>query len=187
MTSNMCAFRQYSERLHAAINDFDWEPVNQLLVRLRACRQNGNRVFLCGNGGSAANAVHMANDFMYGAGQRSEGLKAIALTANVAVITCIANDVDYADIFSYQLATQGEAGDILIALSGSGNSENIIRTIQQAKNMDIQSFAILGYAGGRCKELTNVAIHFPIDDMQISEDIQLIVAHMLIQQLWNNG
>jgi len=180
-------FRQYAERLHTAMHDFDWTPVRLLLEQLRICRENGNRVFLCGNGGSAANAMHIANDLIYGGGQPGEGLKAVALTANVAVVTCVANDIDYADIFSYQLAAQGEAGDILIALSGSGNSENIIRALKQAQAMNIPSFSILGYSGGRCKCSTDVAIHFSVDDMQISEDIQLIVGHMLIQQLWENS
>jgi len=167
------------------MNCFDWSSVEALSQALLCCHQQGNRVFICGNGGSAANAVHIANDLLYGSVPQGRGIKAVALSTNIAVITCVANDIDYADVFSYQLATHGEAGDLLIALSGSGNSENIIRTIQQASSMDIHSFAILGYSGGCCKELADTPIHFPVNDMQIAEDLQLIVGHMVMQYLCN--
>jgi len=112
-----------------------------------------------------------------------KGIKAIALTANNAVITCIANDIAYDDIFSHQIATQGESGDLLIALSGSGNSENIIRAIRQANRLNIDTFALLGFDGGVCKNIANHPVHFPIDDMQIAEDLQIIVGHMLMRSL----
>ena len=72
---------------------------------------------------------------------------------------------------------------MLIALSGSGNSSNIVRTIEQAKGMGVKSYAVLGFSGGKCKELADVAIHFPVNDMQLSEDLQLVVGHMLMQWL----
>ena len=114
-------------------------------------------------------------------------MKALALSANPAVITCLANDVGYESIFSEQLAVQGQSGDLLIVLSGSGNSPNIIKVLGQAKPMGIKSFAILGYSGGRSKSLADVAIHFPVDDMQISEDMQLVVGHMIMQWLSQNN
>jgi D-sedoheptulose 7-phosphate isomerase len=102
------------------------------------------------------------------------------------VLTCLANDLGYESIFSEQLAVQAQAGDLLIALSGSGNSPNIVRVIEQAKVMGVKSYAILGFTGGKCKELADMPIHFPVNDMQIAEDMQLIVGHMMMQWLYSN-
>ena len=102
------------------------------------------------------------------------------------MITCLANDEGYDEIFSLQLAVLAQSGDVLIALSGSGNSPNIIRALQKAEELGMQTVAILGYSGGKAKELAQIPIHFPIDDMQISEDLQLVVGHMLMQWLYQN-
>jgi D-sedoheptulose 7-phosphate isomerase len=180
-------FANYSSRLQTVLATSDWSAVAQLAVAMQTCWKEGHRVFLCGNGGSAGNAIHLANDFLYGIAKRTGGgLKALALSANPAVITCLANDIGYDHIFSEQLAVQAQKGDLLIALSGSGNSPNIVRAIEQAKTMGVESYAVLGFTGGTCKQLSDVAIHFPVDDMQIAEDLQIIVGHMLMQWLYAN-
>ena len=181
-------FLDYADRLHATLKGADWAAVGQLAQTLRDCWRTGRRVFLCGNGGSAGNAIHIANDFLYGIGKgRIPGLRVQALPANVSVLTCLANDEGYAEIFSRQLMVDGQSGDVLIALSGSGNSPNILRALEQAKAMGIRSFAILGYSGGKAKGLADVALHFAIDDMQISEDLQVIISHMIMQWLYRHG
>jgi D-sedoheptulose 7-phosphate isomerase len=177
----------YSSKLQEVLASSDWSSVNLLAQDMLRCWQEKRQVFFCGNGGSAGNAVHLANDFLYGIAKKTGGgLKVQALSANSAVMTCLANDVGYESIFSEQLAVQAQAGDLLIALSGSGNSPNIVRVIEQAKLMDVKSYAILGFTGGKCKELTDVPIHFPVNDMQIAEDMQLIVGHMMMQWLYSN-
>jgi D-sedoheptulose 7-phosphate isomerase len=177
----------YSSKLQEVLASSDWSSVNLLAQDMLRCWQEKRQVFFCGNGGSAGNAVHLANDFLYGIAKRTGGgLKVQALSANSAVMTCLANDVGYESIFSEQLAVQAQAGDLLIALSGSGNSPNIVRVIEQAKAMDVKSYAILGFTGGKCKELADVPIHFPVNDMQIAEDMQLIVGHMMMQWLYSN-
>jgi D-sedoheptulose 7-phosphate isomerase len=180
-------FTDYSSRLQNVLATSDWSGVTQLAHDMLACWQNGRRVFLCGNGGSAGNAIHLANDFLYGIAKCSgRGLKVMALSANPAVMTCLANDVGYEHVFSEQLAVQAEAGDLLIVLSGSGNSPNILCALEKAKAMGVKSYAVLGFTGGKSKQLADVAIHFPVDDMQIAEDMQLIVGHMLMQWLYSN-
>ena len=177
----------YSSRLQEVLASSDWSSVNLLARDLLRCWQENRQVFFCGNGGSAGNAVHLANDFLYGIAKKTGGgLRVQALSANPAVMTCLANDVGYEAIFSEQLAVQAQAGDLLIALSGSGNSPNIIRVIEQAKVMDVKSYAILGCTGGKSKILADVPIHFPVKDMQIAEDMQLIVGHMMMQWLYSN-
>lgn len=177
----------YSSRLQEVLSSSDWSSVNLLSQDMLRCWQGKCQVFLCGNGGSAGNAIHLANDFLYGIAKKTGcGLRVQALSANSAVMTCLANDVGYESIFSEQLAVQARAGDLLIALSGSGNSPNIVRVIEQAKAMNVKSYAILGFTGGKCKDLADVPIHFPVDDMQIAEDMQLIVGHMVMQWLYSN-
>jgi D-sedoheptulose 7-phosphate isomerase len=177
----------YSLRLQNVLMSSDWSNVNLLAQDMLRCWRERRQVFFCGNGGSAGNAVHLANDFLYGIAKKTGGgLRVQALSANSAVMTCLANDVGYESIFSEQLAVQAQAGDLLIALSGSGNSPNILRVIEQAKAMDVKSYAILGFTGGKCKELADVPIHFPVNDMQIAEDLQLIVGHMMMQWLYSN-
>jgi D-sedoheptulose 7-phosphate isomerase len=177
----------YSSRLQDVLASSDWSNVNLLAQDMLRCWQEKRQVFFCGNGGSAGNAVHLANDFLYGIAKKTGGgLKVHALSANSAVMTCLANDIGYESIFSEQLAVQAQAGDLLIALSGSGNSPNIVRVIEQAKVMNVKSYAILGFTGGKCKEIADVPIHFPVNDMQVAEDMQLIVGHMMMQWLYSN-
>lgn len=177
-------FAGYANRLQNSLNSYDWDQVEELANELKTCWEEGQQVFICGNGGSAGNAIHLANDFLYGvSGKHGSGLRVNALSANAAVMTCLANDVGYEHIYSAQLAVQGRPGDVLIVLSGSGNSPNILRVLEQARTQGIKSYAILGYSGGKAKEMTDVAIHFEINDMQISEDMQLIVGHMIMQWL----
>lgn len=180
-------FADYARRLQSVLQSSDWTGVEQLAEELANCWRDGRQVFLCGNGGSAGNAIHLANDFLYGISKTfGSGLRVSALPANSAVLTCLANDVNYESIFSAQLAVQGRRGDVLIALSGSGNSPNIVKGLEQASAMGMKTYAILGYSGGKAKALANVPIHFPVDDMQISEDMQLIVGHMIMQRLYTH-
>ena len=180
-------FADYASRLQDVLASSDWSGVAQLARDMRECWVMGRQVFFCGNGGSAGNAIHLANDFLYGIAKHTGGgMKVQALSANSAVITCLANDVGYERIYSEQLAVLGQSGDLLVALSGSGNSPNIIQVLEQAKIMDIKSCAILGYNGGHCKSLADLSIHFPLDDMQVVEDMQLVVGHMLMQWLYSN-
>lgn len=177
--------KKYSERLQSVLQSSDWSFVACLAEELLGCWRTGRQVFICGNGGSAANAIHLANDFLYGISKiQGSGVRVSALTANSAVISCLANDEGYEKIFSLQLAVQAQKGDVLIALSGSGNSPNIIKALEQANQMEMKTYAILGFSGGIAKNLAQVPIHFPIDDMQISEDLQLIVGHMMMQWLY---
>lgn len=183
----VAGFVDYSQRLHVVLQAQDWSNVTRLAEELRDCWRTGRQVFLCGNGGSAGNAIHLANDFLYGISKKhGSGLRVNALPANSSVLTCLANDEGYEEIFSLQLAVQAREGDVLIALSGSGNSPNILKAIEQAKELGMKTYAILGYSGGKAKEMADVPIHFAIDDMQISEDLQLVVGHMIMQWLYRN-
>ena len=177
-------FNAYSQRLSAALGGFDWAPVERLATELRDCWESGQQVFFAGNGGSAGNATHLANDFIYALSKtRGSGLRAHSLAANPSIVTCLANDEGYDQVFSLQLAVLARPKDVLIVFSGSGNSPNILRALEEARRIGMTSYAFLGYSGGKAKALADVVIHFAIDDMQISEDTQLIVGHMIMQWL----
>lgn len=156
--------------------------IDLLANSMLSCWKNQNTIFLCGNGGSAGNAIHLANDFNYGISKKDGmGMKVDALPANSSVITCLANDIGYENIFSQQLKVKAKKDDILLVLSGSGNSLNILNALETGNELEMKTFAILGYDGGKAKKLAQYSIHFEIDDMQISEDLQLIVGHIIMQ------
>ena len=178
-------YQNYCQKINQAVQQINLEKLCLMSDCLWNALQTRKHVFICGNGGSAANSIHIANDFLYGVSKRSHAaIKVHALTANQSILTCLANDISYDEIFSFQLEALAQRDDILIALSGSGNSTNIIKAIETANNIGMRSFAILGYDGGRCLAIAEEAIHVPISDMQISEDVQLIVGHMLMQWLY---
>lgn len=177
-------FSDYANKLADVLTEADWSPVLRLSQMLMSLRDKGGRVYLCGNGGSAANAVHLANDLVYAVAEKTgAGIDAVALSSNTAVITCLGNDVGYENIYSEQLAVAGKEDDILIVFSGSGNSQNIINAIETAQSQKMKTVAVLGFDGGKCKQIADLPIHFAINDMQIAEDLQLTVGHMVMKWL----
>ena len=182
---------RYLSDLYNCFSEEILSLIQSLAYDLRDIWDSRKTVYLCGNGGSAANAIHIANDFHYGigacgTGNAIPGMKIEALTANSGILTCLANDTCYENIFAHQILNKCEPGDLLIALSGSGNSGNIVRALEAANSLGVKSYAILGFDGGKCKQLASTSIHFPVFDMQISEDTQLIVGHLCMQWLSNN-
>ena len=185
----------YLQNLTSSFQPKIIHKIKNLAEELYKCWKNGNNVFICGNGGSAGNAMHIANDFHYGVGCKEEsyknkstkkpGLKMIALPSNPSNITCLANDIGYENIYAHQLKVLAEKNDILIVLSGSGNSLNVLNAINEAHNLFMKTFAITGFDGGQCKLIAHESIHFDINDMQIAEDTQLILFHICMQWLSN--
>lgn len=183
--------QSYLAKISNSFSDEIYYAIECFALQLKETWLNGNQVFICGNGGSAANAIHIANDFIYGVGacglgDKIPGIKVEALSSNTGVLTCIANDTGYENIYSYQINVKANPNDLLIALSGSGNSPNIINALLKAKEKKIKSFAILGFDGGRCLKLADSVIHFKVNDMQVSEDLQLIASHICMQWLTKN-
>jgi D-sedoheptulose 7-phosphate isomerase len=176
--------KNYTNKLSRAMNLEAIDDIQTLAEALLEAWIGGRSIYLCGNGGSAGNAIHLANDLIYGAGVKNGvGLRAEALSANAAVLTCLGNDIGYDNIYSEQIRVKGNPGDVLVILSGSGNSPNVVNAIEVGNSIGMKTFAILGFSGGRCKDLAQHSIHFEVDDMQIAEDLQLIVGHICMQWL----
>lgn len=153
---------------------------------LKIAWQENKTIYFCGNGGSAGNASHLANDFLYGAGVKNGiGLRVESLSANPSIITCLGNDIGYENIYGEQLRVKANPGDILIALSGSGNSPNIVKALEMGNSKGMKTFAVLGFSGGKCNEIAQYPIHFEVHDMQVSEDLQMMIGHMCMQWLFN--
>ena len=181
----------YLKRIQQSFDGANVKAIEILARELRRAWIEGRNVYICGNGGSAANAIHIANDLHYGIGAcgleaNLPGMRVEALSANTGVVTCLANDTGYENIFSHQIKVKSRKGDILIALSGSGNSPNIIKALKTANQLGVKTFAIIAFEGGQCKEIADTSIYFDISDMQIAEDTQLIVGHLCMQWLNKN-
>ena len=177
-------FEEYSKEVIAVATHMRWEKVQELSEVLLEAWKRKRQVFLCGNGGSAANAIHLANDYLYGIGRDAKlGMRVEGLPSNQSVLTCLGNDVGYENIYSEQLKVKAECGDVLIVFSGSGNSPNVVNAIELGNKIGMKTCAIVGYSGGKCRELAKLVVHIEIDDMQIAEDFQLIIGHMCMQWL----
>ena len=185
------AGKAYIDKLSRCLDANFLKGVENLSIDLDEAWKNKRQVFICGNGGSAANAIHIANDFHYGVGacgkgDKIPGIKVEALSANSAIVTCLANDTGYENIYAHQLNVKANSGDVLITLSGSGNSKNIINAINEGKRIGMITHAIVAFDGGKCKGLVDNCIYSQINDMQIAEDLQLITGHLCMQWLSQN-
>lgn len=173
----------YVKTLSSVLQQLDSEQVQTFVDYLLKMKEKNGTLYLCGNGGSAANAIHLANDFTFGISPSGDAIKVEALAANSSVLTCLGNDIGYENIFSHQLKVKGNENDILCVLSGSGNSGNIINAIEQAKQLGMTTVGVLGYDGGKAKPLVDLPFHFDVPDMQISEDTQVVLGHILMKAL----
>ena len=182
----------YIEKLKLCFDENLINGIYQLTNELKIAWANKKNIFICGNGGSGSNANHIANDLLYGVGFDREtgkhtlGMKVESLVSNSGVLTCLANDISYENIFSKQIEIKGNPGDLLIALSGSGNSKNIIKAIEIGNKIGLSTTAIVGFDGGKCKKIAHSNIHCSINDMEIAEDIQMIIFNTCKQWLINN-
>ncbi len=182
-------FKNFSKRyLSTLIESFSDDQLRDMKIlahELRNVWDKNNTLFICGNGGSGANAMHIANDLHYGIGDmlnhKKNGIKVDALTSNTAVITCLANDLGYENIFSNQIEVKASKDDLLVVLSGSGNSQNVVNALKAANHKGMKTISILGFDGGMCRELSETSIFFPVQDMQIAEDTQVIVFNICIK------
>lgn len=153
--------------------------VADILLRARAARST---VFLAGNGGSAATASHWAVDLVHGTSlPGSPGLRAVSLTDNVPTLTALANDRSYEDVFVAQLEQMMQPGDVLVVISASGNSPNVVRAAEYAKAQDATTVGVLGFDGGRLKDLCDVAIVVTTPRGQYGpvEDMHVVITHIL--------
>ena len=153
--------------------------------------RNGSKVMACGNGGSASDAQHLVGELVGRYKIERDGIPAIALNSNVAVMTALGNDYNYDYIFSKQVKALGSTGDVLFGISTSGNSANIIRAFEQAKKQGIYTVSLTGSKGGRLKDISDCNINVPSDDTPRIQEAHILVIHtvcgLVERELYNTG
>jgi D-sedoheptulose 7-phosphate isomerase len=170
----------YRSNLHLAIDAIDTGKVEQAIHWLREARDNGRHIFVCGNGGSASTASHFACDVVKGASyQRDSRFRIMALTDQMPTLTAYANDVGYDAVFVEPLRNFAAAGDVFMAISGSGNSPNVLRAMEYANATGCKTIALTGRDGGKLGPLAQLEIHVPVPHMGRIEDAHLIICHMI--------
>lgn len=176
--------RSYFDEMSELLRKLDMAPIERLAELLFECWRDRRRVYVFGNGGSAATAGHYVADFVKTAGvDGQKRLMAFCLSDNTAMMTALGNDVCYDQVFAYPLAAYAQAGDLAIAISCSGNSPNILRACEWAAGHGMTVVAITGLGGGKVKDLADVHINIPSDNYGIIEDLHMSVGHVAAQVL----
>ena len=177
-------FAGYIEELNRAASAIDSVDLDRAAALLVDAYVRDAMVFSCGNGGSAAIANHLQCDHTKGVRTNTDlSPRVTSLSANVELITAIANDSEYADIFRYQLESQARQGDVLLVISSSGRSANIVRALLWAREHNLHTIALTGFDGGDARVLADVAIHVDSDNYGVIEDLHQSVMHALAQHI----
>lgn len=179
--------RDYIDCEINTLQKLDVDAINQALNLLLEAYQEHKWIYIFGNGGSSSTASHFENDFNKGV---SEPLKTKfrfrCLNDNVATLMAVANDMGFEEVFRYQLTDRIEPGDLVIAISGSGNSKNVINAVEYAKSCGNKIIGITGYDGGKLRRMCDVSLHVPVNSMQISEDVHMIFDHLMMSMFYKH-
>ncbi len=175
--------RKYIETEIEVLRNLNLDELNDAINAIMDARARGGTIYTMGNGGSAATASHMVCDFAKGASDELGGkkFKFECLCDNTPIVMAIANDISYEDVFAYQLRGKLTPEDLIIAISGSGNSGNVLRAVEYAKEVGTPVIGITGYSGGKLRALADYRMHVNIDDMQIAEDVHMMFDHMMMR------
>lgn len=170
----------YFKRLTDAFAGLNRDEINNFMNVLLRARDDGRHIFIMGNGGSGATASHFCCDFNKGMSyQQSSRFRLICLNDNVPTMMAYANDVSYDDVFVEPLKNFLQSGDIVIGISGSGNSKNVLKAIDYANANGAETIGLTGFNGGELKKRAKHSVHVNIDDMQITEDVHMSLCHMM--------
>jgi D-sedoheptulose 7-phosphate isomerase len=176
----MSFVQEYKSDLVSAIDLIDLAKVDQIIEIFKTARANGKHIFTCGNGGSGATASHFVCDIVKGASfKRDSRFKVMSLSDNVATVLAYANDVSYDCIFVEQLKNFASAGDVVLGISGSGNSPNVLNAFEYANSIGCETIALTGRDGGKLGPMAKLNLNVPVPHMGRIEDAHMIVAHMV--------
>ena len=183
-TSILSYADDYFDKVARAVRSLDCAALDRAAEILRETYLADRAVFACGNGGSASISNHLACDHLKGI-QTDTDIKprATSLSSNIELISAIANDICYEDVFVYQLGTLAKPGDCLMTISSSGDSENVIRALKWAAENGLSTIALTGFTGGRSSELADIHLHVEGDNYGVVEDAHQSIMHILAQYL----
>lgn len=178
-------FQSYKSRIDYALDTISLNELETSIKIISGSSKNNGKIWLIGNGGSAATASHFATDLSRCTGENRQPISAISLCDNLGLITAIGNDFSFQDIFIKQLQNLGKAGDLLISISASGNSKNLIKAVEFANALSISTLSLVGFDGGALQELSENSIHVKtnIGDYGVAEDCHSIICHYISSQL----
>ena len=181
----MPTLKEQLEELNGVVERFNAElpKVQTLFPVFSDCFRNGHKLLTCGNGGSAADALHMSEELIGRYRGNRRALPAISLASDVTALTCIANDWNYEAVFSRQVEGLGQKGDILVGFSGSGNSVNVIRAIETAKKQGVITVALLGKGGGKTKGLADYEVIVPSNNTARVQEIHTWILHVILEHI----
>lgn len=163
------------------------ESINAALNLLIETQQRHKKIYVFGNGGSSATASHFQNDFGKGISEFvKDKFRFQCLNDNVATVMAVANDIGFEEVFRFQLRGVIEPGDIVLAISGSGNSQNVINAVEYAKSCGNKIIGLTGYNGGKLRELSDISLHAPVNSMQVTEDIHMIFDHLMMSVFYQH-
>ncbi|HLE15327.1 MAG TPA: SIS domain-containing protein [Anaerolineales bacterium] len=184
----MNTIQNYLVDLKRTLDGLPQERIQQVIEILHEARLNKQQVFVMGNGGSASTASHFVCDLAKNTRARSvPNFKVIGLTDNMAIFSALANDDGYENVFADQLASYVQAGDVVIGISTSGNSPNVLRAIQLANTIPAKTIGFTGYNSGKLGSLVDVDLHVPSDCIEHVEDIHLVLEHLICKALRERG
>lgn len=173
--------RQYICDEIKVLNSLDADKINEVMNLLVKTMEDGKMVYIFGNGGSAATASHYQNDFNKGISEHTEKkFRFQCLNDNVATMLAVANDIGYEEIFRFQLQGRLNPGDIVIGISGSGNSKNVLNAVQYAREQGNKVVGVYGFGGGKLKGLSDYHLEAKTTSMQITEDVHMMFDHMMM-------
>ncbi len=177
--------RDYYEREKQVFDALDPNEFNAALNALLRHYDNEDTIYVIGNGGSSATANHMVCDFNKGVSlSLSKPFHVVSLTDNIPSVMAYGNDVGFEDVFYLPLKQWLKPSDMVIAISGSGNSHNVIKAVTYAKKIGAEILGLEGYDGGKLKAIADINIHAKVNDMQIAEDVHMTFVHVAMQLLW---
>jgi D-sedoheptulose 7-phosphate isomerase len=180
----MSTFKSYIELLKNTLDELDADQVEMAIQAFLRVHQAAGTIYIFGNGGSGASASHATGDFLKGA---SFGLdkrfKVICLNDNIPALMAIANDISWDAIFIEQLKNFLQPNDLVIGISGSGNSKNVVAAMEYAKEKKVETIAFCGFKGGKIKELADIHIHSKAMDMEIAEDVHMVVFNIIKKEM----
>ena len=177
--------KSYIDYLTSVLNSIALSDIEKFVEVLLEARERGSSIFFIGNGGSAATASHFANDIAIGTRTSEKPFRAISLCDNQAVITAIANDDGYEEIFSQQLKVLLKKQDVVIAISASGNSPNLLKAIDTSRKLSAITVGISAFDGGKMKEMVDVSLHVPTEKGEYgpAEDAHMVLDHLISSYL----
>lgn len=171
----------YTKEEIQLLKELDVDAVNKMLNAMEKAWDEEAPIYVFGNGGSASTASHMANDFNKGISEYTDKkFRITCLNDNTATVLAIANDIGYEDIFEFQLKNKVKPSDLVIGISGSGNSQNVIRALKYAKEQGATTAGWVGFDGGEVSKITDITFHVPVNNMQLVEDLHLILNHLMM-------